>query len=503
MVDEGSLRSTEDQSSWFKAVQRILDELDERARIILTERVLGTAGSIPTLQDLGDQFKVSRERVRQIEEATVKALRRDATTTSELASAVSFIRDDLGLVFSLHDLAEALVVDLDPQAPSIEVKVLLFLAGPYHLGGELIVSSKLDPALADVLNQVAAGPVLLTSVRSEMQSLGIRESVQVQVLRTRRGIRILGEMVVPWTGTIGDKAALLLMINQRIMDAEELHDQLGEGTLTTLKNYLGADERFQRRGRHRWGLSEWGGETYKSISAEMTDELRGLPDGMPIDRLKRILHDKFRTVEASVEIMSVTHPSFVRDGAWVRLRTDDEPYVPDSALEEDPNCVAVGGSWSWRHLVTHDTLRGSGHIIPEAFAAMLRLFPGNRSEVRSDFGAVLFSWPSQSPQIGSLRIAAEGLGATKPDLLFVIPEEGRIEFKLVRATDMTGASSIEELLLRLGQPNDADQWLSVLATALGLPPHANADEIEDLLEVRGDRDVLRLFHTARLEGQDG
>lgn len=503
MVDERSFQSVEDERSWLTAIQHILDELDERSRIILTERVLGTAGSVPTLQDLGDRFNLSRERVRQIKEATVKALRRDATTTSELAAAVSLIRDDLGLVFSVRDLAEALGVDLDAEAPSIEIKILLFLAGPYHLTGELFVSSNLDLALADVLNQVAAGPVPLTSVRSAMQSLGIRESVQVQVLGTRHGIRILGEMAVPWTGTIGDKAALLLTMNQRIMDAEELHDQLGEGTLTTLKNYLGADERFQRRGRHRWGLSEWGGETYKSISAEMTDELRGLPDGMPIDRLKRILHDKFRIVAASVEIMSVTHPSFVRDGAWVRLRTDDEPYVPDSALEEDPNCVVVGGSWSWRHLVTHDTLRGSGHIIPEPFAAMLRLFPGTRREVPSDFGTVLFSWPSQSPQIGSLRIAAGGLGATKADLLFVIPDDGRIEFKLVRATDMTGASSIEELLLRLGQPGDTDQWLSVLATALGLPPHAHADEIEDLLEVRGDRDVLRLFHTARLEGQDG
>ena len=300
-----------------------------------------------------------------------------------------------------------------------------------------------------MLGQVAAGPVPLTSVRRAMKGLGISESVQIPVLRTQRGIHILREMVVPWTGTIGDKAALVLAMEQRIMDAEELHDQIGEGTLTTLKNYLGADQRFQRRGTHRWGLSEWGGETYRGISAEMADELRHLPDGMPIERLKRILHEKFRIVATSVEIMSVTHPSFVRDGAWVRLRRHDEPYVPDTALEENPNCVVVGGSWTWRHIVTHDTLRGSGHIIPEAFAAMLRLLPGGRREFSSDFGAIHLSWPSQSPAIGSLRLAAEGLGAAKGDWLFVIREAGRIKFKLVGAIDIAAADATEELLLRL------------------------------------------------------
>ena len=46
---------------------------------------------------------------------------------------------------------------------------------------------------------------------------------------------------------------------------------------------------------------------------------------MPIVSLKRVLDQKFGIVAASVEVMSVTHPMFVREGAWVRLRREDNP----------------------------------------------------------------------------------------------------------------------------------------------------------------------------------
>lgn len=503
MVDDMSLAPDSRSPAWMSATQRILGRLDDRALTIIRERIFNLGRSVPTLQDLGDRFGLSRERVRQIESAALKHLSSEASTSSEVEETVGIIRSDLGLVFSRAALADALRCSLAPGDLPDEVKLLLFLAGPFRATGETLVSASFDHALTAAVGHLDVGPKPLADVRKSMRELGIGEEHQLIALEGRRNVRIVNDMVVRWDGTIGDKAAVVLAVERRLMTADEIHEYIGEGSLTTLKNYLGGEDRFQRRGPRRWGLSEWGGEEYKSIAAEMVDELAALDDGMPIERLKRILDEKFGIVAASVEIMSVTHPTFVRDGAWVRLRHDGEPYVPDAALEEARDCVLIEGAWAWRHVVTRDTLRGSGHIVPEAFAAMLRLFPLGRFEVASDVGAIPMYWPSQSPGIGSLRRVAESLGVSEGDLLFVIADDSRhVSFRLVRKSDLDTSEPDVELLLRLGQVHAAAAWLPRCASAIGLPPHAQADEVEDLLEVRGDRQVLRLFLAARRGGQE-
>ncbi len=503
MVHETPSRHAAQGSEWLPVIQHALRRLDGRAHTILAERVFAIGASIPTLQELGDRFNLSRERVRQIEAAAVKELLQ-LKSIPEVDAVITRIRFDLGLVFSRTDLADAIGVDLNATVLPTEVHLLLFLAGPYQVAAETMMSAKFDTALRAALAETASGPVPLVEVRRSMRSLGIHDDHQLQALRARRDIRIVDEKVVPWSGTLGDKAAVVLALKRRLMTAEEIHEHIGEGSLTTLKNYLGSEDRFQRRGPRRWGLSEWGGERYKSIAAEMADELGGLPHGMPIERLKRILDEKFGIVAASVEIMSVTHPRFVRDGVWVRLRREDEPYVPDTALEEAGDCVVIEGVWAWRHLVTHDTLRGSGHIVPEAFAALLRLLPGGRLKFSSEFGDIPMYWPSQSPGIGSLRHVAESLGAAEGDYLFVVAyDTGRLGFRLVRQVDLSAADAEQELLLRLGQTSDDHAWLSACATGIGLSPHAQLGEVEELLAARGDRDVLRLFGAARRRARGG
>ena len=54
---------------------RLAHSLDERERAILEERLLAEDGEELTLQDLGNRFGVSRERIRQIEVEVIKRLR--------------------------------------------------------------------------------------------------------------------------------------------------------------------------------------------------------------------------------------------------------------------------------------------------------------------------------------------------------------------------------------------------------------------------------------------
>src|SRR5207249_6421884 len=111
-----------------------------------------------------------------------------------------------------------------------EVLLLLFLAGPYRIVGETIVSTEFDTSLAGALGEVAAGPVPLAEVRRSMGRLGIRDDQQLPALRGRRDIRIVDETVVPWSGTIGDKAAMVLALQRRLMTADEIHEHIGEGS---------------------------------------------------------------------------------------------------------------------------------------------------------------------------------------------------------------------------------------------------------------------------------
>jgi hypothetical protein len=503
MVDDWPLLRVGLEQEWLLDVQQALYLLDDRARTILAERRFAIEGSVPTLQELGDRFQVSRERVRQIEAAAAKELLRNISNAPGVGEAIERIRKVLGLVFSLGELSEVLDVEVKAGEVPLEVQVLLYLAGPYRITGDTVLGPRFEAALRESLGQIDQGPAPLARVRARMSELGIRENQHLPTLHARRDVRIIGDVVVRWSGSLGDKAAVVLTLHERPMSAEEIHEQIGEGSIATLKNYFGSEARFRRRGPHTWGLSEWGDEIYRGIAAGMADELRDLPMGMPVDRLKRILRGKFGIVESSVEIMSVTHPMFVREEGWIRLRENDEPYVPDTALEEARDCVVIRESWSWRHLVTHDTLRGSGHILPEAFAAMLRLFPRTEIDFMSNFGSIPFSWPSQSPNIGSLRRVAKALGAIEGDYLFVIPKDSRLGFELVRRDELTAADPSHELLLRLGQINLSGSWLSACASAIGLPPHAQLDEVEELLEVRGDRLVLRLFGVARRSWSEG
>lgn len=60
--------------AWLDAALRILGDLDERERAILEHRVLEPLPQNLTLEELGQQFGVSRERIRQIEKRLKSAI---------------------------------------------------------------------------------------------------------------------------------------------------------------------------------------------------------------------------------------------------------------------------------------------------------------------------------------------------------------------------------------------------------------------------------------------
>jgi RNA polymerase primary sigma factor len=55
-----------------------LDSLDEREKIIIQD-YFGMTGSPRTLEDIGEDFGLTKERVRQIKEKTLRKLRNESS----------------------------------------------------------------------------------------------------------------------------------------------------------------------------------------------------------------------------------------------------------------------------------------------------------------------------------------------------------------------------------------------------------------------------------------
>lgn len=497
-----SVNSQGGNPPWRRAAQAMLTRFPDRELVILEGRALSTDKPRPTLQELGDRFEISRERVRQIEERLLESVYSflEEDDYSTLRDEALRFRAAFGRCLPIDAFERNYSVSAAKHVIPLEEQLLLFLAGPYRLDEGWLIEGSLDEEVADLITASVEGSALpIDEVTHLLEEIDVSPHFASEVLARCPGVRRLGGVVVRWDGTLADKAAIVLALEGRPMSSDEIHSTIGSGHLNTLKNYLGSDSRFVRRGLRNWGLTTWGGTEYKGVADAMERELKKHGDSCPVGRLKRVLHDRFEISPASVELMSVTHPRFVREGAWVCLRGADEPYIPDSSLEECRGCYQIRDMWALRIPVDHDVLRGSGRQIPEPFAVHLGVFYGSQESFTSEFQTVNVGWPAQHPGVGSIRVAAEALDAKEGDHLFVIAESaGEVGFLVLGREELEAASPTQRLLMLVGADTASlHEWRAALASALGLPTHATLQEIEHLLEARREHELLRLFRIAR------
>ncbi|RLA86987.1 MAG: RNA polymerase subunit sigma-70 [Deltaproteobacteria bacterium] len=79
---EEALAEKERRDFLHREVRRALEKLNGRERVIIERRIM--AEEPATLQELGDLFKISRERVRQIEGGALRKLRKELQGNEEL-----------------------------------------------------------------------------------------------------------------------------------------------------------------------------------------------------------------------------------------------------------------------------------------------------------------------------------------------------------------------------------------------------------------------------------
>ena len=94
--------------------KKLLGALSDRAKLVVTKRYgLDKDNERMTLESIGEQYSITRERVRQIEHAALQNIRKSSAYKQEKASfdELTKVIDDLGGVLSEEDLLNVLAKD--------------------------------------------------------------------------------------------------------------------------------------------------------------------------------------------------------------------------------------------------------------------------------------------------------------------------------------------------------------------------------------------------------
>lgn len=475
------------------AATELIAAFDERERAIL-DRVLDFDGSAPTLQDIGTRFDVTRERIRQIEVKVRQRLDQALSDRdmSALVAAADRLRERLGAAVPASLLAD----EFAAFPPDLLDRLILHLAGPYRFDGDWYVLAE----LGDFATRIRAGfdsvadhgVAPLSAVIDVLGEFGVRDDHALHALTTDPRFQIRDESILDWSGSLATKSTIALHLAGRPLSFAELVEFVQPNSERGMSNQVHADERITRVGVGRFALTKWEMDEFHGLVPAMVDRLQSGP--VALDELRAELAKEYGVSPNSVGIMASTHPVFLVESGKVMLRPADQPYVPSDDIEGTRCCYLIDGVWSWRVPVDHDTLRGSGRQLPEAFAVHLGGAPLSKGTLESPVGTIALSW-QQHANIGSLRAAARSVDAEEGDWLFIRRvRPSAIDFVLVRSGEL-GDDPEQQLRALVGAPGSSAPLEQVLADALGLRGSVNHDLAEEraALAARREHDLVELL----------
>ena len=152
-------------------------------------------------------------------------------------------------------------------------------------------------------------------------------------------------------------------------------------------------------------------------------------------------------------------------------------------------------------------MRGSGRMMPNAFADLFGCGIDDKFEIESDHGPIVFSWPASSAagaSIGSMRQALTDLGAEVGDYMFVAKNEERVSFTRLSAAELESASSKLGRLLKLvghREISDHSEMVGQLSDALQVSGANDEERVSACrlkLKARGEDDLARLIDEPKL-----
>jgi len=484
-------------------LQRCISALDSRARQILARRFF--ADQPETLDELGRSLDVTRERVRQIEARARADMVEFLEPGGTLEMVGAAVREMVGTVMPLADLIELMpalartveavsqpawrVLDRLDDAYEMEDG---WCASPTILGAQTATLTKLHE-LADQYGVVRIGD--LDPLNPNQPEDAGRQSLLDWL--TYSGYDLDGGYVFTRTQSLGDRAASILSVVGSPMASQDILDRFGvERGLSSLRNALASDDRFERVDRDRWALAEWGLESYSGVRSLVREEVARGGGQVDMDTLVEHVTGKY-SVTASSVIAYASAPPFEAKGGIVRFAAAEREIHKSPARTR--RLYRRADDWLYRVKITKDHLRGSGSPAPMAIASILDLQYGQTRRLESVLGPQSINWTGNQPAFGTIRrfLVTADL-AIDSDIFLVIGDDGSFH---VEPIDAGSTGPIERALRLIGATDTADrqQPRVALATAIGLPADSPAASVIGGYRERGDSDIADLLLTVRDE----
>ncbi|OGM97002.1 MAG: hypothetical protein A2817_01960 [Candidatus Yanofskybacteria bacterium RIFCSPHIGHO2_01_FULL_39_8b] len=310
-------------SAITKTVALLVKNLSTRNRDIISRRFGLKMGRKETLESIGQSYGITRERVRQIEEFSIKQLSKVAIDTPDVTKYVSLAKDILngsGGVMRETDMFKAFSGNDKENVINSSLVFILTIAMGYSssVGGPIRSRENdalyslwaLDKQTADSFKANISD--LVTALKNNEKPVGEGELVsfaEKNSIKNPRsmsvflgiskelGRNVFGEVgLISWAEVkpkgVRDKAYLVLKKENQPKHFSEIAKLINvtgfsnkKANIQTVHNELIKDSRFVLVGRGMYGLSEWGYEpgTVKEVLVNVLKK-----HGKPLARVELV-----------------------------------------------------------------------------------------------------------------------------------------------------------------------------------------------------------------------
>jgi len=475
-----------------------INSYDPAWLLVLRKRVLVARDVRPTLDELGRELGVTRERVRQIEKAVVTKMQDRVRRNEDLARLQDSVVSAIGSLTPLELLVDELPALADRVSP-VDTPVWMVLQA---LSSEYGVEDGWCsvPTVTDRVTETRAIVEDLTGQLGVL-SLDSFEGVDWAASALNEGwleswlshceIPVSDGHVIRSMSKLGDRAVAAIAIAGHPLGIDEMPAfVLGDRSRTSLTNALAVDDRIVRVDRKRWALRLWGFEAYGGISeaiGRIVDERGGQAS---IRELLDSICGRFEVAESSVWAYAVAYPFQSVGGVVSRA---DKAKESRKSWRQTRRFYARGEQWLLRLMTTNDHLRGSGSQCPSAVAQELGAEPqGNLAFSDGSYQLRVYRTGIQ-PHFGSLKSFLDRDGIGEGEEVFLVFGPGsKVAIERVPDPSIDPLPRACQLVGKSGVGNTY-QCLQRLREAIGLGVVASASVLWECYQSRGDSDVAELI----------
>lgn len=437
--------------------------IDERFRILARRRFFEGA----TLEEIGQEFGITRERVRQLVLQLVAAYRRDSELTEAVASAIATRIGPMKFQSRLNQELPQLAADAGFGGSFGDYFRLA--TKKWEVDGDWLGTSGFVARAAETLVKLDNGHGVV-GIPDFADALGLpQEDAELWLSEQSNVFALPGTDVVLRARSHQDRAVGILSLAGEPLTLEEIVRRIGgDAPLRSVGNALSTDDRVVKVGNATWALRDWGLAEFSTIFEWIGGRIDAGGGTVPLQELLDAAPD-LQISPSSVTAYASSSGYQVVEGVVSRAEGANE------RIEDDPqdsrDMYVRDGEWHLLLTVTADHLRGSGFAVPRGVAGIYGVIVDGAVEVPSRLGPQPVRVNKlKQPSTGTIRRFLQELGSQEGDRVWL---RYGTEFDVVAAPRETGRQlGLGQLLDRMGLDpalaSDQDAALAAINTALGL-----------------------------------